>query len=129
MFSPDAAWERLKARSRRLQLADATVDQTHVHHALVTVLAFGTLGAAVSLFRPEAIAEGLRVGFMAGWTFYLLRELWNRRGNLGWRLWDGACDIVIPLWVTAPVVFNSPELLWILSIVVVALYFFLRPIE
>lgn len=129
MLSPDGAWERAKARSRRLQLADATVDQTHVHHALITVIVFGSLGAVLSLFRPEPIAEGLRLGFMAGWAFYLVRELWNRRGDWRWRLWDGACDIAIPVWVTAPVVFSSPELLWALSIVVVVLYFFLRPIE
>ena len=128
-MSPDAAWEQLKARSRRLQLADATVDQTHVHHALITVLVFGSLGAAVSLLRPESTGDGLRFGFMAGWAFYMLRELWNRRSNWRFRIWDGACDIVIPLWVTAPVVFNSPELLWALSVLVVLLYFFLRPIE
>lgn len=156
----DSLWERLKKRSARFRSADEHPDQTHVHHALVTVLLFGTLGAGLALmaravsplpFTPPVL-EGLRWGIIGGWVFYAGREILNRldvtqeivgtvRGlrwvqipiawkfDWRWQPWDGICDVVIPLWVTAPIVFGSLWALWGLSLAVAALYFLFRPIR
>lgn len=157
-MSFNTLWERLKKRSARLRAADEHPDQTHVHHALVTVLMFGTVGVGlafmVSAFLPvkPPLEAGLRWGVIAGLVFYALREIWNRldvteqvvgtvrglrwvriptrfRFDWRWQPWDGVCDIVVPLWVTAPVVFNDVWLLWALSWAVFALYFLLRPVR
>lgn len=126
----DRLWERLKARSRRLELADATDDQTHVHHALVVVLLFGSMAAGLALLGGMSAAFGLKIGFVIGWIFYAIREIATRVEE-GWRYkpWDGVCDIVIPLWVTLPVVLESASALWILSAIVALLYFVLRPVK
>lgn len=61
--APDNLWQRLKARSRRLQLADAHVDQTHVHHALITCAVGIVLGFVAQ--RWLAPLWGARLGFDA----------------------------------------------------------------
>jgi hypothetical protein len=122
----DRFWERLKARSLRLQAADATPDQSHTHHALVVVLLFGSVFAGLALLASMRIELGLKAGFIVGWIFYAIREIAMRvEGGFRYKPWDGVCDIVVPLWVTLPVVIGSASALWILSWIVVLL---LRPI-
>jgi hypothetical protein len=140
----DRLWENyIKPRSRRLQLADQIDDQTHVHHALVTVLVFGTLavlGATVAMLAVSAwlgtfvlstwvFGIPLRYGIAFGWAFYFVRELVARVGNWRYKTWDGICDVLVPLWVTAPVLFHSVVLLWVLSALVAMMYFLFRPLE
>lgn len=130
----DRLWERLKARSRRLQAADATDVDTHVAHALVTVLLFGTIGVGLAMMLGGAFGltppfeRGLTAGIVFGWAFYLAREIHSRWGRWRYKSWDGICDVVVPVWITAPAVFHSLGLLWLLSIGVLLLYYVFRPI-
>jgi hypothetical protein len=151
----DDFWERLKARSRRLREFDSTPEATHVGHALVTVLLFGTIGVGLAMMiaalgLPAPLATGLRWGVIAGLAFYVVRELANRtdvthelvcnvrglrwlripygvRFDWRWQPWDGLCDIVVPLWVCLPVLLGSLWALWLLSLAVTALYLLFRP--
>jgi hypothetical protein len=148
--SLDAFWERLARRSRRFALSDATDDQTHRNHALVTVLLFGSLGGIAGRFLTVYGAEwGLRWGLVLGVAFYVVREIWWRAGIvwLRWhtapydsaerivksrtplKLWDGVMDVLVPVWVVGPVLYGSPALLWWLSAAVAAGYFLFRPLE
>lgn len=124
----DRLWERMKARSRRLQAADATDDQTHVHHALITVLLFGSIGTGMGLLGGLALEVGLRAGILGGLGFYAIRETLARWRNWSYKPWDGVCDVAVPLWVAMPVLLNSVVALWVMSLVVALLYFVFRPI-
>lgn len=148
--SLDAFWERLSAANPRFALSDATDADTHRNHALVTVLLFGTLGAiAGRLAFDWRIGTGLEVGYAVGVGFYVVRELWWRiqvivarrvakpydtielsvKATTPLRLFDGWMDVLVPVWITAPAVFGSVVLLWILSALVAASYFLLRPVR
>lgn len=145
-------WGRLKRRSRRFQQADEHPVQTHINHALVIVLLFGTLGAGLALLVGRTIDQGVEHGVTAGWLFYVARELHQRleitewlwcnvrwltwirvpsRIRVDWRdsWWDGVCDVLVPALIIAPVVFDSVRALWALAAAVALLYFVLRPIE
>lgn len=147
-------WGKLKGRSRRFAAADQTDEQTHMNHALVMVLLFGTIGAGLALLAGRSRQSGLEIGIVVGWSFYLLREIHQRLYIAQWivgeprwlrwlripdptsvrfeprfRLWDGVCDILIPLWITAPIIAGSVELLWALSVLVALAYFVFRPLD
>lgn len=143
----DALWERLKKRSRRLALSDQTDSDTHLHHALVTVLVFGSVGWVIG---SRFDLPGLKAGLVWGLGFYALREIVNRVEVTGWivltpfprlklfpmlrldwryKLWDAAGDILIPCWVVLPVVLDSVVALWWLSLAVAVHHFWLRPLE
>ena len=104
--------------------AGSTDAETHIHHALVTVLLFGTLGGAIGLLR-EAPEIGFRAGMVVGLSVYLLRELRQKAWLVG-RWWDAVCDIVIPCWIVLPVALDAPWLLWVGAAVVAVLYIPLR---
>lgn len=148
-------WGRLKKRSRRFAAADETNEQTHMNHALVMVLLFGTIGAGLALMFDHALSVGLKAGVVVGWGFYILREFnqrlsisqwvvandeaprwlrWFRfpiglRLDWRWNAWDGICDVLVPLWITAPIVSGSVVLLWVLSALVAVMYFVFRPLD
>lgn len=147
-----AVWGRLKRRSRRFQQADEHPVQTHINHALVIILLFGSLGVGLAQLVGRTLEQGIEHGLVAGWLFYVAREfnqrleitewLWcNVRGltwirfpsgiRFAWRnsWWDGICDVLVPALIIAPVVFHSVRMLWALAVVVAVMYFVLRPIE
>ena len=146
MTGIEATWERLKRRSIRLQLADQTDEQTHINHALLTVVLFGGSGMLGTLLFLLAIAgvwstwvatTPLACGIVAGWCFYLVREVLQRRGRWTWMLWDGICDIVVPLAWTAPwtlaalagtVPWWTGAVLYGSALLMLALYYVFRPI-
>lgn len=127
----DDLWERsIKPRAPQLQAADATDDQTHTHHALVTILLFGTIIALIVwLTRLGSLEYGLRWGFVGGLVFYFVRELLTRfRYGFRFKPWDGALDVLEPVCWTLPVLLDSARLLWVLSLVYAFVYFWLRPV-
>lgn len=126
-MSPLAALHRWAERRFHALLYVGTSDEaTHTQHALVIVLAFGTLGAFVGWLLGVP-ALGFRAGLVAGWTCYVVRELDQRRGRWRWRLWDGACDVAVPAAWIAAVVTGSVWALWLGAAVVALLYVPLRP--
>lgn len=87
MSDLELLWENMKRRSIRLQLADQTDEQTHINHALLTVVFFGgsgLLGGAVffwALFdwwTSWVFTKPLAFGIVCGWIFYLIREVLQR---------------------------------------------------
>lgn len=126
----DDLWERrIKNRFPQFQAADSNDDQTHTHHALVTVLLFGTVITAISVWWL-GLDRALTLGFVGGVTFYFLRELITRL-QLGFRYkpWDGVMDVLEPIVWTFPVIFGSVKLLWGLALIYAVMYFWLRPVN
>lgn len=92
----DALWERFKTQHRWAQLWDRIPDQTHIHHTLLIIL----LGAVGWIFGVYTL------GIAVGLGLYTVREIWNQL-ELAWtgeplRLWDGAMDVLVPVWITYP---------------------------
>lgn len=98
---------------------------THINHALVTILLFGTIGAGLGSWAGLALVTGLRYGLVVGCAFYVVRELmqrWPDRFAVEWR--DGVCDVLGPVWITAPVLWPSHlEAWWALTALYALLVF------
>ena len=104
----------------RAGTADA---DTHIHHTLVTVLGFGSVGALVGLVTPW---PGFRIGLAIGLLYYAQREL-RQRAWLRGQWWDAVCDIVVPAWIVSSALTGRAEALWIGALAVAILYVGVRP--
>lgn len=107
---------------------DGTPERTHINHALVIILLFGSIGAGVG-YWISAPATGFRVGLVVGWLAYVVREILQRWGPAWFDdLWDGLCDVLVPAWIISGVVLpDTPAVFGCLTVAVAALYFPLRP--
>lgn len=148
----DRLWGRITAKHPGLDHTPSGVPEaTHVHHSFITVLLFGSLGYVGAIlwhlyqwhghsslidlivFAPRI--TGMKIGIVAGLVFYLCREIAqaiNEVDEYGQSFfahfrWDGTCDILLPCWVTLPIIFQSFALLWWLSFAVMLMYVLLRP--
>ena len=119
---------RFPAVAAMLVRGDGTPERTHINHALVIILLFGSIGAGVG-FWVTMPALGFRVGLVVGWLAYVVREVSQRWGpSFTANGWDGCCDVLIPAWiVSAAVLPGSLAVFWSLTAIVAALYFPLRP--
>lgn len=106
-------WHRLKANNPRFQAADESDVQTHINHALVTTLLFGTLGA-LGLFVGSLVfvreltfdlARGYSWGLVVGLVFYTVREI-NQRLTFAETLFG---DVYGMRWIEIP---WSPRFDW-----------------
>lgn len=142
--SLDELWEELKHRYPQLRYWDQTVDQSHMHHTLVTILLFGTLGMVMAFAfhgwdAEMLITKGLASGLIGGVCGYLVRECGSRlRGNelSEKQLWDGVLDVVVPAtftlpWALSALLTDVPAwtgvLLYVGGAFVALMYSFLRP--
>lgn len=100
----DRAADRL---AESFPLFDRSYDQSHLHHALICALAGGFLGMALfGIFTGPSLylfTRPLAVGILGGIVAYIVRELLARL-SLGWgyERWDGAMDVLVPVWILAP---------------------------
>lgn len=138
IYSVDGLWERLKKRSRRLQLADQTDSDTHLHHSFVTVLIGGGIAAviltlaqlALPLMPEWSLSEKIGAGCFVANVGYLAREI-EARVQMGWRykLWDGFLDIYVPACFWVPACTGSMAVLYAMLAVYAFTFFLLRPVK
>jgi hypothetical protein len=98
----DDWWESYRNAHPALLLSDQTYDQSHVLHALVTVVLFGPVGVLAGfLFGPWRIAlsVGLACGIVGGLVGYLIREVGSGKTVIAGQVlvWDGLLDVMMPV--------------------------------
>lgn len=139
LFKADGWWERAKKESPRIRASDVIDDQTHWHHAFVTVLIGGGIAwALLSLLQFVAGLYGwelpwnadakIALGCFIGNACYLIREI-EARVDMGWgyKLWDGFLDVYVPACLWVPLWAGSFVVLYGMIAVYAGMFFLARP--
>lgn len=138
IFRADGWWERAKKYSPRLAASDVIPDQTHWHHAFITVVAGGGIAFVLCTLMqmvagsygwelPWTTAGKIAFGCLVANLCYLIREIEARWFNWRYNLWDGFLDIYVPALLWVPVWYGSMVVGYWMVLGYAFAFFVLRP--